>query len=464
MNFILWGLLAYLAAQVAIAFAVSRFIRTEADYLVAGRRLGIGLASFSIFATWFGAETVIGSAGLIYENGLAGGSGDPFGYALCILILGAFFARKLWLRKYTTFGDFFRERYSPGVERLAAILIIPPSIIWAAAQVRAFGQIVSLASGIDVETAITLAAVFVIFYTVLGGLLADAWTDLIQGGVLILGLLLLGGALLLDGSLPAALAANDAARLSMTGGGEIPWYVVAEDWAIPVFGSLLAVELISRLLAARSAEVAQRACFVGGGMFLLVGLIPALIGLGGPWLVPGLEDPEQLIPALAQSRFGDVLFVIFAGALISAILSTVDSALLAAGAILSHNIVVPLRQGISERGKLLSARAAVFAFGVLAWLFAIHGGSIYELVQTASAFGSAGIFVVGAVGLFSRIGGPLAAYAAMLVGAGLWAAGELLELWPAPYIVSIIAAMASYVAVAWLESARTSRVAAAEGV
>lgn len=457
MNFILWGLLAYLAVQVVIGFTVSRFIRTEADYLVAGRRLGLGLATFSIFATWFGAETVIGSAGLIHENGLAGGSGDPFGYALCILLLGTFFARRLWQRQYTTFGDFFRDRYSPGVERLAAILIIPPSIIWAAAQVRAFGQIVSFASGIDVDTAITLAALFVIIYTVLGGLMADAWTDLIQGSVLVLGLALLGLSLLADGSLQAALAANDISRLSMTGGGEIPWYVVAEDWAIPVFGSMLAVELISRVLAAKSANVAQRACFIGGGLFLLVGLIPALIGLAGPWLVPGLEDPEQLIPALAQSRFGDVLFVIFAGALISAILSTVDSALLAAGAILSHNIVVPLRRNIGERGKLRSARLAVLIFGVIAWLFAIHGGSIYELVQTASAFGSAGIFVVGAIGLFSRAGGTLAAYAAMIVGAGLWAAGELLSLWPAPYLVSIVAAAVAYAGATYLEGVLPSR-------
>lgn len=448
---ILWGILAYLAVQAVIGVTVSRFIRNETDYIIAGRRLGLALAGFSIFATWFGAETVVGSSGLIYTNGLAGGSGDPFGYALCIFILGAFYARRLWARQYTTFADLFRERYSPGVERLAALLLIPPSIIWAAAQVRAFGQVVSTASGLDVDLAVTIAAGLVIFYTVVGGLIADAWTDLIQGTVLTLSLLLLGGMLLTEGHFQAAWTQLDPARLSMTGQGGIPWYVVAEDWAIPIFGSLLAVELISRILAAKSPGVAQRACYTGGALFLLVGLIPALIGLLGPYLMPGLEDPEQLIPVLAREHFGTVLFVVFAGALISAILSTVDSALLAAGAILSHNLLVPLRPGLSETGKLWAARGAVIVFGLIAWLFALYGGAIYELVQTASAFGSAGIFVVGTLGLFSRRGGPAAAYAALVTGALIWGLGEYLIGWPAPYMISLLAALVTYLMFAALE-------------
>ncbi len=107
------------------------------------------MASFSIFATWFGAETVVGAAGSIYSDGLSGGSADPFGYGLCLVVLGVVVAAPLWRRQYTTFGDLFRERYSPGVERLAVLLMVPTSVLWAAAQIRAFGQVVSVSSELE---------------------------------------------------------------------------------------------------------------------------------------------------------------------------------------------------------------------------------------------------------------------------------------------------------------------------
>jgi len=188
---VLIGIGVYLLVQFAIGMAVSRRIANESDYLVAGRRLGVGLAAFSIFATWFGAETIVGAAGSIYADGLSGGSADPFGYGLCLVVLGLVIAAPLWRRKYTTFGDLFRERYSIGVERLAVLLMVPTSVLWAAAQIRAFGQVVSASSDVDVSIAITAAAGFVIIYTMAGGLLADVVTDFVQSIAVIVGLVIL---------------------------------------------------------------------------------------------------------------------------------------------------------------------------------------------------------------------------------------------------------------------------------
>ena len=106
---VLIGIGVYLVVQFAVGMLVSRRIASESDYLLAGRRLGVTLAAFSIFATWFGAETVVGAAGSIYSDGLSGGSADPFGYALCLVVLGVVIAAPLWRRQYTTFGDMFRE-------------------------------------------------------------------------------------------------------------------------------------------------------------------------------------------------------------------------------------------------------------------------------------------------------------------------------------------------------------------
>jgi Na+/proline symporter len=452
---VLIGIGAYLVVQFAVGMLVSRRIASEGDYLLAGRRLGIMLAAFSIFATWFGAETVVGAAGSIYSDGLSGGSADPFGYALCLVVLGVVIAAPLWRRQYTTFGDLFRERYSPGVERLAVLLMVPTSVLWAAAQIRAFGQVVSVSSGIGVDVAITAAAAFVIVYTVAGGLLADVVTDFVQSIGIVVGLVILlvvvGEA---HGGVAALVASIDPARLGLFSTGDATPIEILEAWAVPVCGSLLAVELLSRILGCKSAATARNATLVGAGIYLAVGLIPVTLGLAGPTLLPGLGEPEQLVATLAQQHLSTFLYVLFAGALISAILSTVDSCLLAAGSLVSHNLIVPLKPSLTDRQKIKTARIGVAVFGVVAYVIALYGGSIYELVATASALGSAGIFVVGMFGLFSRVGGPPSAYAALVVGVVVWAAGEYWLDWSTPYIIALAAALASYLAAAPLTTTR----------
>ena len=148
MSPIVLGIGAYILVQLAIGIIVSRRIRTEDDYLVAGRSLGPVLATFTIFATWFGAETCIGAAGAVYERGLSGGSADPFGYAICIFAMGLVFAVPLWRLRLTTLGDLFRIHYARSVEGLAILLMVPTSLLWAAAQVRAFGPAVAANHGV----------------------------------------------------------------------------------------------------------------------------------------------------------------------------------------------------------------------------------------------------------------------------------------------------------------------------
>jgi Na+/proline symporter len=151
------------------------------------------------------------------------------------------------------------------------------------------------------------------------------------------------------------------------------------------------------------------------------------------------------VTVLAERHLSTFLYVLFAGALISAILSTVDSCLLAAGSLVSHNLIVPLRPSLTDRQKITAARVGVAVFGVVAYVIALYGGSIYELVETASALGSAGIFVVGLFGLFSRrFGGAPSAYAALVAGVVVWAAGEYWLEWSTPYVAALAASLAAY--------------------
>lgn len=452
---VLIGIGAYLVVQFAVGMLVSRRIASESDYLLAGRRLGLTLAAFSIFATWFGAETVVGAAGAIYSDGLVGGSADPFGYGLCLVVLGVFIAAPLWRRQYTTFGDLFRDRYSVGVERLAVLLMVPTSVLWAAAQIRAFGQVVSAASDLEVSIAISIAAAFVIVYTVAGGLLADVYTDFVQSIGIVVGLVVLlfvvGNA---HGGIAELVASVDAERFALFSTANATPLEILEAWAVPICGSLLAVEMLTRILGCKTAATARNATLLGAAIYLTVGLIPVTLGLAGPALAPGLDEPEQLVALLAEQHLSTFLYVLFAGALISAILSTVDSCLLAASSLVSHNLIVPLRPALTDRQRILTARIGVATFGVLAYVIALYAGGIYELVATASAFGSAGIFVVGLFGLFSRVGGAPSAYAALIAGVAVWAAGEYWLQWSTPYVSAVAAALAAYLAAAALAPQR----------
>lgn len=440
-------IIGYVLAQLLVAAIVSRRIRTEDDYLVAGRKLGYPLAIFTIFATWFGAETCIGAAGRIYEEGLSGGSADPFGYVLCLVVMGLVFARPLWRLKLTTVADLFRRRYSPGVERLTVILIAPTSMLWAAAQIRAFGQVLAASSEVELSATITLAAAVVILYTLMGGLLADAWTDMIQGITLLAGLLVLAGLMLHDSG-TAPFAAIEAERLQLFGGPEASWLDVLENWSIPLCGSVLAAELVARVIAARSPQVAQRSSLLAGTIYIAVGIIPVSIGLTGPTLLGEIADPEQILPLTAQHYMPDALYLIFAGAMVGAILSTVDSALLVCGSLVSHNLVVPSMPNISERGKVRAARIAVALSGVAAYTMALHAEGVYALVEEASAFGSAGYFTVMVFALFSRFGGPASAAASLLLGMAAWIWGAYIAEIDHPYLVSLLAAALSYIGTA----------------
>ncbi|MFP3948540.1 MAG: sodium:solute symporter family protein [Longimicrobiales bacterium] len=361
MNAVTWAVAGYLVLQFAIGIWASRWIENETDYLVAGRSLGMALATFSIFATWFGAETVVGSAGATYEDGVSLTTAEPFGYGLCLVLMGAVFAVPLWKRGLTTLADLFRQRYGTSVERAAALILIPGSILWAAAQVRAFGQVLSSVTvGLDVDLAIGIAAGVTIVYTVLGGLLADAVTDLIQGVVVTVGLIavLVAVSVHLGGAGPTAAVIVDSGRIHLGvvgsgaggAGGAGSIMATLEEWAIPICGSVVATELVGRVIATKSPEVARGSSLLAGGLYIVVGLVPVTIGLLGVSVVPGLTEAEQVIPVVARELLPTALFALFAGSLISAILSTVDSTLLIASGLLSHNVIVPLT-GTTEAGR-----------------------------------------------------------------------------------------------------------------
>lgn len=437
MDFVAFGIILFILIQLSIGFVVSKFVKTEDDYLLAGRRLGIPLATFSIFATWFGAESCIGSAGTAYDEGLAGVSSDPFGYGLCILLVGFFFARKFWEMKLVTVADFIRYRYSARAAQVCALLMIPTSFLWTAAQIRAFATILSTSSDISLTAAIVVSTSIVILYTSFGGMLADVLTDFLQGSILIVGLGLMmyfiidaaGGIEFFAGSVMNGISQHSSIRSTSI-------LETAEHWLIPICGSLFAQELISRVLSSHSSKVAARSALIAGSMYILIGLIPLTLGLAGSLLVPGLTDGEQILPELAKKYLPSAMYIVFVGAIISAILSTVDSTLLAISALISHNIF-PMSKNLSEKKKVMIDRSIVIMGGFTASFLALGAEGVYELVKDASAFGSAGIFIVIIAGLYSQYGHERTAIATLAAGTLSWIIAYYFYKFDYSYILSL---------------------------
>lgn len=443
----LWvAVAAYFLISLGISVWAARRISGETDYLVAGRSLGLVLVSGSLFATWFGAETIMGSSAAIAEEGLAGGRADPFGYAICLVGMAFLIAYKMREAGYITLGDFFRERYGRLVELLAVLIMIPTSIMWAAAQLLALGEVITVVAPVEIETALLVSLAVVVLYTAIGGLLGDAINDLFHESVVIIGLIiLLVFVFVAMGGIGPALDSIEPEQLRFSHPDE-GFLSRIDSWAIPIVGSLVAQEAISRFLGAKTPAIARNACFVAAGIYLVVGLIPALIALVASHLDLGLEFNDTFLPLLAQELLPPVLFVFFAGALVSAILSTVDSTLLAVSALASRTFINPLMEWASDDQRLMTTRFTVAGAGFAAYVIATGSDSVYELVSYASSWGTAGIAVTVVVGLFGGFGGPRAALAALLLGAaGSFVFGRYYEDYA--FLLSLLVATAVFVAV-----------------
>jgi Na+/proline symporter len=382
-------ILIYVLAQVLLAAWAGRGAKSDADYLVAGRSLGPFAVAMSLFATWFASESLIATSSEVANDGLAGARTEPFAYALGILAIALFFAHRLRSGGYITIADFLRDRFGERTELLAAGVIALSATTWSAAQLYAFAVIIAAASPFDFSTALAGATLLVLTYTLFGGLAGDVVTDMVQGAIMVAAMLVLAF-LMFDahGGVAAAVAAVPREAWTFALPGE-SWTQWAELWLIPIAGTMVSQEALARTLAARSPQVARRGALAGAGIYLMVGLVPVSFGLFGPPLGPllGLElgADEAFLPSLAQALFPSWLHIVFTGALLSAILSSVDSALLAVSAVATESGYRRIDPGASPHTMLRAARLATVIAGTGAALVAASGESLRDLVLDAGA-------------------------------------------------------------------------------
>lgn len=437
----------YLALQLIVGYVVSLRVKNTKDYFLAGKQIPLPFVTISLVATWFGAETCIGSAGAVYKSGLSGSRADPFGYSLCLLLTGLLIAAPMWKGGFITIGDFFAKRFGTVPEKLTVLILVPGSLFWGGAQLRAFGQIISSTTQLPVELTIVLCTVFVVIYTFQGGLLGDIINDFIQGLIIFIGLalLLFVTANSTNFSFSEWWSAVDASRLSFLSSDETIWQRM-DRWSIPILGSLVTQELISRTLSAKSPSVAQKACYYACGIYLVIGCIPVFLGLIGPTVLGGLDDHEKFLPLLAEKYLPPALHVVFIGGIIAALLSTIDSIFLSVSALTSQNLLHRFLDGASKRRELLTARMLVIAAAAISFVIAITSTGIYDLVEMASSFGTAGLVVVTLFGLWTRAGGLWAANLGLFSGAISYPIADSILDVQAPFLTAIAAAAVGFLA------------------
>jgi SSS family transporter len=446
------SVVAYLMVTIAIGLWAAKRVANSKDFLVAGRRLPLYMTVTTVFATWFGAETVLSVSATFARDGLRGIVADPFGSSFCLVFVALFFARAFYRMDLLTIGDFYRKRYNKPVEVITSVAITASYLGWTSAQLTALGLVFAVLSGgaLSLNEGILLGAAIVLGYTIWGGMWSVAWTDLFQTVIIIVGLWII--ALLVadmaGGTGKVIAAAAEAGKFSFwPEGGSKEWLAFAAAWATLAIGSIPQQDVFQRVTSAKNEATAVRGTLIGGVAYFLFAFVPVFIAYAALVMDPQLaqlfksDDAREIqfiLPHFIRDRVPVWAQVIFFGALLSAILSTASGALLAPTALFTENVLRPFYPGMSDRQFLLTLRIVLVCFTLAALLFGLNSKStMYEMVQNAYKVTLAGAFVPLVAGLFWTRATAAGAMASILLGLSSWLLAEAIApegLWPTQFV------------------------------
>ena len=433
------SVLAYLAVTIAIGLYATKFVRSAKDYLVAGRSLPLYMTTATVFATWFGAETVLSVSATFVKDGLGGIPADPFGATFCLIFVALFFARAFYRMDLLTIGDFYRKRYGKGVEVLTSLAVTLSYLGWTSAQLTALGIVFnSLSQGaISLNHGILLGAVIVLIYTTLGGMWSVALTDLFQSVVIVLGLLYV--AVLASGMAGGfgvvIQHASDAGKFQFwPTGGSKEWWAFVAAWATLAIGSIPQQDVFQRVTSAKDENTAVRGSLLGAAAYFTFAFVPMFLAYAAlmvdPKMVNALlsqegREVQLILPNFVLAHTPVFAQVMFFGALLSAILSTASGALLAPTALFTENVVKPLFGEMGDKRFLLTLRVILVFFTAGVLMFALNNTStMYEMVQNAYKVTLVGAFVPLACGIYWRRASTQGALVSSLAGLAVWAICE----------------------------------------
>lgn len=403
----------YLLGTLGLGMWAGTRIKNTSDFAVAGRSLPLIMVITTTFATWFGAETVMGVPAKFVQGGLNAIIEDPFGAGSCLILVGLFFATKLYKLNLLTIGDYYRQRYGKGIEVFCSVAIILSYLGWVAAQITALGLVFAVLTGgaMAPATGMVIGTLAVLIYVVVGGFLAVAITDFIQMIVLVVGMTIIA-------FFAADLAGGPDKVLAMAQQADL-WRVLPEPSFTDImffigaaitmmFGSIPQQDVFQRVMSAKDAPTARTGAVIGGAGYIVFAFVPmfivaaAVVVMGEHAMDIAKNDYQRLLPTFIMTKMPLVMQILFFGALLSAIKSTSSATLLAPSTSFVENILKNLRPGMSDKQQLLAMRITIVIFAALVLMYAIamEGTSIYELVSSAYQVTLVGAFVPLVMGLY----------------------------------------------------------------
>jgi solute:Na+ symporter, SSS family len=432
----------YLLVSIAIGLWAAQRVHNAKDYLVAGRSLPLYINTATVFATWFGAETVLSVSATFAKDGLRGIVADPFGSSFCLVLVALFFARAFYRMDLLTIGDFYRKRYSKPVEVLTGVAITISYLGWTSAQMTALGLVFSVLSegAISLNTGIIIGAAIVLGYTIWGGMWSVALTDLFQSIVIILGLAMIAWLVsdMAGGAGKVIAAASEAGKFEFwPKGGARQWLAFIGAWMTMALGSIPQQDVFQRVTSAKNEKTAIRGSLLGGLIYFSFAFVPIFIAYAALVIDPEMSrlfasedarEVQRILPELILNRTPLWAQALFFGALLSAILSTASGALLAPTAIATENVLRPFYPHMSDRQFLLLLRTVLVSFSLAALLFALNSKStMYEMVQNAYKVTLVSCIVPLAFGVYWKRANVPGAMLAVVLGLGSWMAMETLS-------------------------------------
>ncbi len=434
MNALIMFVGAYLAVTIAIGLVAARRVKTSADYMVAGRSLPLYMNVATVFATWFGAETVLSVSATFAKDGLSGIPGDPFGASVCLVLAALLFAKLFYRMNLMTIGDFYKKRYGKSVEVITSMAIVASYLGWTSAQMTALGLVIYALSGgaVTLNQAILLGAAVVLVYTIFGGMWSVAFTDLFQTVVILVGLSLVA---VLVGDLaggPVKVISQAAAdgKFNWMPADAKGWWAMAGAFFAFAFGSIPQQDVFQRMTSAKDEKTAVRGTIIGGLLYFCFAFVPIFIAYAAVVADPSLlnlfksEDAREIqrvLPDLVLNKMPLWAQVMFFGALLSAILSTASGALLAPTSLFTENVLRPFAPKMNDKQFLMTLRIILVTFTAFALLFALNSKStMYEMVQNAYNVTLAGAFVPLVAGAYWKRATTQGALFAAVGGVGTW--------------------------------------------
>jgi len=450
---LLASVVAYLLVSVLIGLYVARNVSSAADYAVAGRHLSLPIVTATVFATWFGSETVLGISSTFVEEGLGGIVADPFGASMCLILAGLFIAPKIYRLNLLTLGDYYRVRYNRAVEIFCSACIVVSYLGWVAAQISALGLIFNVLTdgAVSQEWGMVIGAGVVLIYTLFGGMLSVAILDFIQMVVIAAGLVYIMWIVadLAGGVGTVVEHAETAGKLQFFPEefSYVLWVPFVGAFLTMAFGSIPQQDIFQRISSAKDEKTAVRGAVLGGSMYFFFAFIPVFLAYGAILIDPATftamvsEDSQMVLPNLVLMHTPVFAQIVFFGALISAIMSTSSATLLAPSVSFAENIVKNIYPKMDDKALLLTMRISVFVFTIIVVAFAINSeSSIFEMVESAYEITLAAAFVPLVFGLYWSKATSQGAVASIVVGVSSWLIAKNFfpsEVWP-PQLLGMV--------------------------